>query len=328
MWPVSEMSVWDVARGYRSALARAIGEDNIKDYWLNIRTQYHAKTLGKGAEDHIRLSQYASEGLLNEALYFGADVVFMVSILNVHPVVLWALRKVGIHVAALLTESPYDDENQANTVEVYPEMSVFTHEIVSAEKYGWHYLPHAYDPEVHKPYEPEFADECDVLLVGTGWTDRQQLLELVDWSGIDLRLYGIWPMMTPDSPLFDKMWPVCVDNTKLPQLYSAAKICLNIHRAHPDAKSLNPRSYEIAACGAFQLSDQRIEVSRIFRNSVPVFRNGDDLGRLVRMYLSNDPLRRELAAESARAVAPHTFDARLQTVLPVLDKAILKRRVA
>lgn len=327
VWPVCTFSVWDVARGYRTAIARIVGEENIRDYQLNVRTEHHRRALHPEppSRDATVLARLASETVINEALYFDADVVFVVSGLNFHPIGLWALKKVGIHAAAIMTESPYDDVNQQDWSSVYPGMTVFTNEIRSAEQYGWHYLPHAYDPGVHYPRDPQ--NECDVLMCCTGWEERQHMLESIDWTGIDLRLYGIWPAMTKASPLWDYTWPVCVDNLNLPSLYAGAKICINIHRAHAGARSLNPRAYEIAACGAFQLSDHRDELDHVFGDTVPTFDGPQQLIRQIKHYLANNDERLALAASASHRVRDHDFEHRAIGVVEILQQAVNERKL-
>lgn len=330
VWPVCTFSIWDVARGYRAAFARIVGEENVRDYHLNRRTEYHRRALAPDLgpiPDVTILAKQASESVLAEAMYFNADVVFIVSGLNFHPIGTWLLNKAGIHAAAILTESPYDDTNQADWVSVYPTMSVFTNEVTSAQKYGWNYLPHSYDPEVHYRREPEMQDECDVLMIGTGWDERQKLLEAVDWSGIDIRIYGVWPNLTDKSPIYNMVWPVCIDNLKVPALYSAAKICLNFHRFADGAQSLNPRAFEIAACGTFQLSDYRMELREVFDFSVPTFSGPEELGELVRYYLAHDVDRRHLAAKSKEAVSDCTFDSRAADAMTIMQRDIDRMKV-
>jgi spore maturation protein CgeB len=329
VWPVCTFSVWDVARGYRSAFERILGADSIRDYHLNRRTVYHRRALEAEPSPNMNaavLAKQASEGVLAEALYFDADVVFIVSGLNFHPIGTWLLNKVGIHAAVILTESPYDDENQEDWAKIHPTMSVFTNERTSAAKYGWNYLPHSYDPDIHYPHPHDPDDECDVLLLGTGWAERQALLEAMDWTGINLRLQGMWPTVGEDSPLHMFLRPGCVDNIQVPALYAGAKICLNIHRDHSGAESLNPRAYELAACGAFQLSDPRPELAEVFGLSVPTFDGPKDLEGAIRFYLERDEARKNWAKRAMDLVRPCTFDARAVGVIDILRRDITRSR--
>ncbi len=163
-----------------------------------------------------------------------------------------------------------------------------------------------------------FHDECDVVMVGTGWKDRQTLLEQVDWTGIDLRLYGLWPEMDSSSPLWKYLWPVCVDNTLMPAHYAAARICLNLHRKHQKAESMNPRAYELAACGRFQICDDRQEVEEVFGDAVPTFQTATELEDQIRWALAHPEMRQIKAQRSHELVRNHSFDVRVQQLLETI----------
>jgi spore maturation protein CgeB len=228
----------------------------------------------------------------------------------------------------VLTESPYDDGPQEEWTDAAklsalgssPNITVFTNDRFSAEKNGWHLLAPAYDPAIHKPLprNPELAS--DVLIIGTGWTERQMFLEAVDWSGIDFQIYGVWPRLgeSPDSPIYKFYRPLVVNNEHAVEMYSSAKICLNFHRASLVAKTPGPRVFELAACGAFQLSDPRPDMESIFDGSVPTFRNPAELGYMVRRYL-NDPDARGYLSNLARERGrDETFDRRAADMIAVL----------
>lgn len=325
--PAAQVSISDVSRGYRYALERAGHE--VADYNLRTRIDYHYKALPEGVRDSTEvLCRQASETILNEALYHEVDLVLVISGLNVHPIFLWLLSKVNIPAAVVLTESPYDDEQQSQWVDLTKHnetalLTVFTNDAYSANRFGWHFLPPSFDPAVHKPAEPNPEELCDVLMIGTGWSDRQAFLEAVDWSGIDLRLYGVWPGLrdNPSSPLYNYFRPFVVDNQHIAEMYCSAKICLNFHRRSSVAVTPGPRVFEVAACKAFQLSDPRAGISEYFGDSVPVFDSPENLGELVRRYLLNDAQRNLAAVRSYEMVTSngHTFDNRVASMMAALQ---------
>lgn len=335
-YPAPEMAVWDVAQGlHRGLLAR--GHD-IRVFAYNKRLAYHGKAMGAAPDpdtDPIGWDRYrrnvmkqASETIALEALYHAADVVVLVCGLNFHPIGGWLLRQIGVPVAVVLTESPYEDDAQRTFVNEMQAAAVFTHERVSAQRDGWTYLPHAYDPGIHQPVPPDLDQASDVLLIGTGWPERRQLLEAVDWAGIRLKIVGVWPDLTETSPLWPFYTPAFVENTYVPRLYAAATICLNQHRYHVDAESLNPRAYELAACGAFHLSDPRAEVIERFGDSVPTFESAAQLEALIRHYLTDDDGRRRCAEQARSRVLGETFDARAAVMEPVLHAVAARHAVA
>jgi spore maturation protein CgeB len=317
------MSIGDVARGYRSAFSKIFGEENIKDYALQQRTSYHKLALPPDISNDVALlSRFASENILNEALYFEADVVFVVSGLNLHPISLWLLKKAKIPTVVLFTESPYEDEYQKEWASTYPEMLIMTNDRFSAKKFGWTYVPHSYDPKIH--YHVNTPIQYDVMMVGSGWPERQKVLEDINWVDIRLKLCGIWPNIGPDSNLYPFLDQSVVPNDKVAELYSSSKICINFHRAYADnqAYSLGPRAYEIAACESFQISDYRPELVNVFNSSVPYVKDPRDWEATIRYYLQLPEKRSELAQEAYEWVQECTFDHRaVEVVKTICDYA-------
>lgn len=298
-YPPSEFSVGDYVRGYLRAL-RAAGHE-VKEY-VPVNTDMPKR-------------QMISERLFLEAIYFHADLVVLPCGMAFGPLALQLLRRGGFRTVALHTESPYQDGEQRQWASYYPDLLNCTHEKVSADRYGWHYLPHAYDPAFHFPVAPDPDEACDVLLIATGWQSRIDLLEQIDWTGIRLSLRGTWTRMRTDSSLRPFYREGSVMNDQTPKLYASAAICLNLHRGDPDAVSLNPRAYELAACGAFQISDDRAELTRLFGSCVPVFRSAQELERLIHYYLDRPEHRQACVDIARRQVHRETFDARVSSLL-------------
>lgn len=318
-----DISISDSARGYYGALKRQGHEV----YYFNtaVRVVFNAMGLKAGpdpklADDFSLTSRLASEGMVVEALRQRSDLVIVASGLGLHPDGLELLNRAGFPIALVMTESPYDDEKQ----DVYSQHAghVFTNDRYSAKEFSWHYLGSAYDPEFHHPYPFQPANACDVLFVGTGWEERQKLLEGVDWSGINLKILGIWPNVEEGTPLFPFYEPNAVTNDETAQLYCCAKVCINHHRASMHAQSLNPRAYELGGCGAYQVSDWRPELEEVYGNTVPVYGDSAELEELIRAALATG--RESYGAERQREKllsGRHTFDDRAAELMAVVTGA-------
>jgi len=314
VWSSAEFSTWDVARGYREAFAKQ-GHD-IRDYRLYNRIKYHVDALGEPRNQDLNLvTRLAAENVVVEAMRHQAQMVFIVSGMGLHPDAVWFLRLTSIPTVVLFTESPYNDPQQREFAAVYPAMKCFTNERISAVD-GWSYVAHAHDPAIHYP-RPKTDYEYDVLMIGTLWQERVELLEQVDWTGIKLKLIGTWAAGWPpeQSPLEPYYEPACITNSCVPEYLAKTKICINPHRAHPDAESLNPRAYELAACGAFQLSDPRAELNDVFGSLVDTFTNAGELEDRIRYWLERDAEREERVGAVRVCVEPHTFDVRAKILL-------------
>jgi spore maturation protein CgeB len=326
VWPMAKFSIWDVARGYENALQR-LGCWELFDYRMDRRASFWIKSLRgtsicneDGEIPSEVLAEQVSEAVVIEAMKYQVDFVLIVSGLSFHPNALWLLRRAGIRAGVILTESPYEDANQALLIEQYPEMLVFTNDKGSAEEHGWQYLPAAYDPLVHQPASWDDEISCDVLIVGTGWKERQELLEQVNWEGIELHVLGLWLGIDKESPLAPYYAPSLVPNEQIPRLYSSAKICVNQYRGA--GYSLNPRAYEIPACGGFQLSDHRPELSEVFGDAVPTYDGARELEEAIRFFLADEGSRLRLAQEQRRLVEPHSFDERARQVVAAVEKEL------
>jgi spore maturation protein CgeB len=269
---------------------------------------------------------YATEGLPYKAITEGTPWALVINGMSLHPNGLWALRRIGVKVAVWFTEAPYEVQEHhlaqvADLAFTSERSSVAAFQGVLDGHTGGKavYLPHAYNPEVHHPLdggEPPI-EKHDVVLVGTGFLERQWLLENVDWEGIDLCLGGLWPGIEQSDILARYRQYSCLANEDTVKLYHGAKIVLNPHRWAPSAESLNPRAYEAAACGAFQITDRRAEVEELFGDSVPSYEPGNpwQLEALIRHYLEDSEGRVSKAKEANRKVQGHNFTMRAETII-------------
>ena len=277
---------------------------------------------------------HMGEGLVARALHFLPDWVIIVGGTYLHPDTLALLRRAGTKICAILTESPYQFEQEkliAERVQV-----LFTNERSTIEKFRpycshIYYWQHAYDPLRHRPVQDVESDIArhDVVFVGTGFIERIRLLQRIDWAGIDFGLYGSWSLLGARSNLRKHLKLGIIDNQITAALYGKAKVGLNIHRTSMDwgrktshyegAESMNPRCYELAACGCFFICDDRAEVKEMFGDLVPMFKTANEANDLIHYYLAHDAERQQRTELLPQIIAMHTFDERVEKLLGVLD---------
>jgi len=326
--PGASFSTHDVHVGLVAGL-RAQGCD-VYEGRLDTILNYHQAALAAGIAQGVfrepsimvNLQHWASAHVTQHILEVWPDLVLVVSGGNYYIRDVRSLRRAGLTVAVLLTESPYLEE-ELPIAGQYD--AAFTNERTSV---AWlkqlqphaHYLPHAYNTEVHQPGVADAAKACDAFFVGSWFEERRRLLLGDAWEGINLVWKGHDLSDTPDSIL---------PNEETAAWYQSAAISLNMHRTTTSAgsgqhiayaESLNPRAYEIAACRGFQLCDNsRAELRDIF-GDVPTYRAGDagDLTRQVRHFLAHPDERERVAAAMHQAVQPHSWTARAGQILEVL----------
>jgi spore maturation protein CgeB len=285
----------------------------------------------------------AGIGALEMALRHQVDAVFVVSAMFLHPDVIILMKRAGLRVVVLFTESPYDHEKEIAVAKLVDGCWTNERTVVAAfqavnQNSG--YLPHAWNPERHKA-GPQPGDDTvlahDVVFVGSAFQERVEWIKAIDWTGIDLGLYGSWKEVGARHPLAPFVRGQQITNVTTAALYRRAKIGLNLYRtsmgwgkhapriAH--AESLNPRAYELAACGAFHLSTDRAEVREVFGALVPTFETPAEASTLIRRWLADDPGRARIQSQLPGRVAESSWLARSRQVIGDLQ-TLLHHRAA
>lgn len=256
----------------------------------------------------------ASIGMVERALEKGCSDILVVSAMYLMPDRIAVAQRAGLRVWLLCTETPYAMPQELRLAGLVD--GVWTHERAVLDQFRAvnprvGYLPHAWRPGVHDvPAPADLEPTCDVLFCGSLFKERIAWLEAVDWTGIDLALYGTPEMLAPRSPLRAFVRGGLVPNAKLVGLAQQARIALNLFRAPDDghpAESLNPRLYEMAAAGVCSVSDVRAEVAETFGAAVPTFTTPAEAGVVIRDLLANPARRAWCAAQARAAVAAESW---------------------
>jgi len=361
--PGANFSIHDVAAGLVRALigqGHEIGAYGLADR-IHVATRWvdYMRRLARQRDPSVtmdrderlnRIFDEASKDVLAMALDNGVDGVLVMSAMFVPAQTLWRLRRAGIPTGLVLTESPYDDERHeklaplADIAWVNERTSVPRLRAVQTET---HYLPAAYDPTTHTAGAQPGDDEVpahDVVFVGTAFQERADLLAAVDWTGIDLGLYGNWSECVgrwrgkARRSLEPHIRGSLVNNRYAAALYRRAKVGLNLYRssidfggkAHIDvAESMNPRAYELAACGCCQVSNghARTEEDEVLGLAARTFHDAAGLEGQVRYLLANPEAREWCRGIALDNIRLHTFDARARQVMAQFEP-VLNRRLA
>lgn len=273
----------------------------------------------------------AINGIYSAAFQWWPDVIIMVMGTFVSPEVVDRLRSRGMHMVLLCTESPYEDGRHLAQAEAFD--TVILNDPVNLDAFrdinpNTHYIGHAFDPATHHPGN---KTRSGVTFVGTGYPSRIELLEQVDWSGLDLHLGGNWQWLTAESPLYKHLLTgpdECMENTDTADLYREAMAGFNCYRRechdgdhdNADGAAAGPREIEMAACGLPFVRDPRPESDDLFP-FLPTYETAEELGSQLR-WLCSDPARAsELGRRARVAVARRTFAHNAAQLLRIIDKA-------
>lgn len=201
------------------------------------------------------------------------------------------------------------------------------------------YLPLAADPEVHKPLNLSPAEErrfgAELSFMGAGYPNRRAAFRHLARYG--LKIWGTeWEGDTELAPLV-QMQGQRISTEDAVRIFNAAAVNLNLHSSVkaselvPHGDFVNPRTFEIAACGAFQLVDSRTLMPELFgEDDLATFSSLPELEEKI-VYFAGKPEERKAFADRARArvLADHTYAARMRALLsfaesrlPVREKRI------
>ncbi|MGD9849843.1 MAG: glycosyltransferase [Nitrospirales bacterium] len=188
------------------------------------------------------------------------------------------------------------------------------------------YLPLAADPTIHKPLilsqEEKLELGADVSFLGAGYKNRRRLLPgLVgqEWT------FKLWGNEWNDPGLLSDVLQrggARIDSETAVKIFNATAVNVNLHSfigegLDPEGDGVNPRTFELASCGAFQVIDTRTLLPDLFDESMMgMFSRPEDLVSTVRTFHQEPARRVAMATQSrSRVLAAHTYEHRMQTLL-------------
>jgi spore maturation protein CgeB len=187
------------------------------------------------------------------------------------------------------------------------------------------YLPLAAQPACHRPLALTPAERgrfgSDISFMGAGYPNRRRAFGA--FSGYDFKIWGTeWEGEAVLEPLV-QMGGERVSPEDTVRIFNACKINLNLHSGVKREQSVthgdfvNPRTFEIAACGAFQLVDRRSLLPELFApEELAVFDSLEELRERVDYYLERPEERAAIAGRGrARVLSGHTYAARMSALL-------------
>ncbi len=192
-----------------------------------------------------------------------------------------------------------------------------------------HYLPVACDPQIHVPLDLPLEEQTrwgsPISFVGAGYYNRQQTFAFM--ADMPLKLWGTeWPIGKPFDMLVQENGRRLLP-TEYIKIFNSTAVNLNLHSStersgvDPSGDFVNPRTFELAACGAFQLVDHRSLLPEVFEpeREIVTFSNVNELKDKIYYYL-NRPEERQVIAQRARqrALRDHSYQSRIESMLSVI----------
>lgn len=192
------------------------------------------------------------------------------------------------------------------------------------------YLPLAADPEFHAPtrLSPREKKEYGSALsfMGAGYPNRRAAFRPL--AGKDFKIWGSdWE---GESALKDNVQRQGerISEEESVKIYNAADININLHssldgeRIVGGGDFVNPRTFELAAIGAFQYTDRRALLGELFDDDeIATFNSGEEFYSGLERFLREPEERRRFAEKAReRVLREHTYEKRMSFLLEYMAK--------
>ncbi len=184
-----------------------------------------------------------------------------------------------------------------------------------------HFLPCACDETVYRPLRLTPAQRkrfgCDISFIA--WYDPRRA-ELVKALSQEMQVGvwgGGWDSPQAQSNLPNGRWirGSLVPDRVASRIYNASRIGLNVHHAQTRWAGLNSRTFELLACGLFELTDrvQGMEELLTPDEEIVCYSSEEEARRLAKIYLADPSARARIALRGReRVLADHTYLQRMR----------------
>jgi spore maturation protein CgeB len=294
-------------------------------------------------EASAELSVAGPAEMVETARNWKPDLVLVLNALHVFPPEhasdIDLLRSWGIRTAIWFVDDPYFTEYTQVLAQHFDD--VFTHELSCVPFYEaagcrTHYLPLGADFGLFGPEEAPRAYQSDICFIGNAFWNRVALFdELAPYlSSRRVIIVGsYWDRLSSYNLLQPFIRDGWVPPAETRLYYNGAKIVINLHRpsepgldnhnaAGLPGCSINPRTYEISACGTLQLTDIRQDLTAHYRPGydIETYGSAAELKDKIEYYLHHEEERLQVAWRSLWTTRQrHTYTERIGRLLAAVQ---------
>ncbi len=288
----------------------------------------HGSTGQHRAYRQGQLAQLIGDTVADVAIETGADLVLALAQAPLHPAALERLREAGVTTAFWFVENSRVLTYWRDLAPAYDwfygiQPGKFLERLESAGATRPAYLPMACDPACHRPVAlgPGELEHfgSDISFAGAPYLNRRHFFGgLTDFN---LRIWGPgWtdPVLAPFVAHGGGRFSL----DEMVRIFAASRINLNLHsaahvsRLDPQPDYVNPRTFELAACRAFQVVDRRDPLSGLFdEGDIATFSSLEELRALISHFLDADDERQAMGERAqSRVLRDHTYAQRVERV--------------
>ncbi|MDR6883172.1 glycosyltransferase [Bacillus sp. 3255] len=280
------------------------------------------------------------DDVLDAARTFKPDLLLSLNSVELLKVqVVDEVRALGIKTAVWFTDDPYYTDVTVDIAKHYD--IVFTLEQSCVPLYQEtgcrevYHMPFGVNRSIYYPKPVSAEYRVDICFIGVAFWNRVAFFEQIanELASKKLLIAGYWwdrmrSYALLESKIKNGVW-MSPENSA--SYYNGAKIVINMHRSIDDstnqntriipAHSINPRSFEISACGQLQLTDGRANLGSMYTpgQEIATYDSPQDLMAKIDYYLQHEEERSQMAWRGLeRTMREHTYRNRLVHMLDLI----------
>ncbi|HUK62376.1 MAG TPA: glycosyltransferase, partial [Dongiaceae bacterium] len=181
------------------------------------------------------------------------------------------------------------------------------------------YLPFAFDPGDYGAAGEAATPSCGrrhaIAFIGQRYDKRETWLAAL--AGLDVGVWGLgWGRSAAVRRAGHCVHAEPAHGAGAAAIYRGATLALNVLHAD-NVPAHNMRTFEIPPCGVAMLSEATGEIASFFEpeRACLLATDASALRAQAERALADPPRTRAIAQEGARVAAPHTYQARVRTIL-------------
>lgn len=252
------------------------------------------------------------------------------------------LKRFSVPIGLWVVNDPYRITDYENKVKAYDFVITEESSCVPFYKQKLNtasiHCPLAVNPNNYRPMDKIKDNQFDLCFVGNATPSRLAFFDKVIPSLNKNKLILIgqgWRKLKTYQKAKTSILNKIIQPSETAKYYNQSKIVLNIHRGDDDmnknpyklpAHTPNNRTFDIAACKAFQLTDCRKDLNDFYElnKEIVCFKGEQDFVKKAEYYLKNAKERKEIAKQAyKRTMNDHTYYQRFHVLIDKLQKQIL-----
>ncbi len=280
--------------------------------------------------------QWSSNRIMERVERFDPAIVLVLAQAPITKDHLRRMREAGRKVVFWFVEDShlfrYWEEEAGNYDLFLPiQKGAFLRDLAAAGQSNVHYLPMAADETVFRKIElsPEERSRfgSPLSFMGAGYYNRKRFFNAL--LGRPFKIWGNeWPDNEPISRHLQEKGRR-IDPGDTARIFNATEVNINLHSSvshegvNPFGDFVNPRTFEIAACSAFQLVDRRSLLPELFDpgEEIVCFSGREDFLEKADFFLAHPAERAGFAEKGMRRVlSEHTYRDRMRELIEAVHE--------